>query len=73
MLIENQMWLHGWLCSALAEFMVMWRWEKISKCILEWEPENVAGYVLLSNISAAVGNRHLCWNVGTAEKGKRCS
>jgi hypothetical protein len=29
MLIENQMWLHGWLCSALAELMVMWRWENM--------------------------------------------
>jgi hypothetical protein len=25
----NQMWLHGWLCSVLAEFMVMWRWQNV--------------------------------------------
>jgi hypothetical protein len=25
----NHMWLHGWLCLALAEFMVMWRWQNV--------------------------------------------
>jgi len=37
--------------------------ECIAKQILEMELENAAGYVLLSNIYAAVGNRHLCENV----------
>jgi hypothetical protein len=37
--------------------------ECIAKRILEMELENAAGYVLLSNIYAAVGNRHLCENV----------
>ncbi len=25
----NQMWLHGRLCLALAEFMVIWRWQNV--------------------------------------------
>jgi hypothetical protein len=37
--------------------------EGIAKRILEMELENAAGYVLLSNIYAAAGNRHLCENV----------
>ncbi len=33
----------------LAEFMVMWRWEHVwVKQVLELEPENAAGYVMLS-------------------------
>jgi hypothetical protein len=42
--------------------------ECVAKSILELEPANVAAYVLLPNINAASGNRHL----QTAEKGKRC-
>jgi hypothetical protein len=37
--------------------------ECIAKRILEMELENAAGYVVLSNVYAAVGNRHLCENV----------
>jgi len=37
-----------------------------------FQPENAAGYVLLSNIYAAAGNRRLCANVWMAEKGQRC-
>ncbi|KAH9540910.1 hypothetical protein CY35_14G031200 [Sphagnum magellanicum] len=37
--------------------------ERVAKQILEMEPDNAAGYVLLSNIYAAAGNRHLCENV----------
>ncbi|CAN5953718.1 unnamed protein product [Sphagnum jensenii] len=37
--------------------------ERVAKRILEMEPENAAVYVLLSNIYAAAGNRHLCENV----------
>jgi len=37
--------------------------ERIAKQILEMELENAAGYVVLSNIYAAAGNRHLCENV----------
>jgi pentatricopeptide repeat protein len=37
--------------------------EHVAKRILEMEPENAAGYVLLSNIYAAAGNMHLCANV----------
>ncbi len=36
--------------------------ERVAKRFLEMEPENDAGYVLLSNIYA-VGSRHLCENV----------
>jgi hypothetical protein len=39
-----------------------------AKRILELEPENAAGYVLLTNISAAVGNGHLCGNVEQQRK-----
>jgi hypothetical protein len=34
------------------------------------ELENAAGYVLLSNIYAAAGNRHLCENVEWQSKEK---
>jgi hypothetical protein len=37
--------------------------EHIAKWLLEMEPDNAAGYVLLLNIYAAAGNRHLCENV----------
>ncbi|CAK9237433.1 unnamed protein product [Sphagnum troendelagicum] len=37
--------------------------KRIAKRILEMELENAAGYVVLSNIYAAAGNRHLCENV----------
>jgi hypothetical protein len=38
--------------------------ERVAKLVLELEPENAAAYVLLSNIFAAVGSRHLCDSVG---------
>ncbi len=37
--------------------------ECVTKQILEMEPDNAAAYVLLSNIYAAAGKRHLCENV----------
>ncbi len=36
--------------------------EHIAKQILKLKPENAAGYMLLSNIYAAAGNRHLSEN-----------
>jgi hypothetical protein len=36
--------------------------------ILELEPKNVSGYVLLSNIYAAAGTRHVCENVEQQRK-----
>ncbi|CAM6067263.1 unnamed protein product [Sphagnum tenellum] len=44
--------------------------ERVAKQILEMEPENATGYVLLSNIYAAAGNRHLCENVEQQRKEK---
>ncbi|CAM6033611.1 unnamed protein product [Sphagnum compactum] len=44
--------------------------ERIAKRILEIDPENAAGYVLLSNIYAAGGNRHLCENIERQRKEK---
>jgi pentatricopeptide repeat protein len=44
--------------------------ERVAKRILEMEPENAAGYVLLSNIYAAAGNRHLSENVEQQRKEK---
>jgi pentatricopeptide repeat protein len=44
--------------------------ERVAKQILEMEPENATGYVLLSNICAAAGNRHLCENVERQRKEK---
>ncbi|CAK9269740.1 unnamed protein product [Sphagnum jensenii] len=44
--------------------------ERVAKQILEMEPENATGYVLLSNIYAAAGNRHLCENVERQRKEK---
>ncbi|CAK9225565.1 unnamed protein product [Sphagnum troendelagicum] len=44
--------------------------ERVAKRILDMEPENAAGYVLLSNIYAAVGNRHLCEKVEHQRKEK---
>jgi pentatricopeptide repeat protein len=37
--------------------------EHIAKRVLELEPENASGYVLLSNIYAAAGKRDLCKNI----------
>ncbi|CAM6025802.1 unnamed protein product [Sphagnum balticum] len=37
--------------------------ERIAKRVLELEPENASGYVLLSNIYAAAGKRDLCKNI----------
>jgi hypothetical protein len=74
MLIENQMWLHGWLCSALAEFMVVWRWENM--LLNEFLNGSLKMLLVMccyqtSLLLLVTGT--LCWNVGTAEKGKRCS
>jgi pentatricopeptide repeat protein len=46
--------------------------ECVSKQILEMEHDNAPGYVLLSNMYATVGNRHLhlCENVERQGKGK---
>ncbi|KAH8960556.1 hypothetical protein BDL97_05G001100 [Sphagnum fallax] len=44
--------------------------ECVAKEILEFEPENAAGYVLLSNIYAAAGNSHLCENVEQQRKAR---
>jgi hypothetical protein len=44
--------------------------ECVAKRIIEMEPQNAAGYVLLSNIYTAAGNRHLCENVERQRKGK---
>jgi pentatricopeptide repeat protein len=44
--------------------------EHVAKQILEMEPDNAANYVLLSNIYAAAGNRHLCENVEWQRKEK---
>jgi pentatricopeptide repeat protein len=42
--------------------------ECIAEQVPELEPENAAGYVQLSNIYAAVGNKHLCENVKQQRK-----
>ncbi|CAK9211914.1 unnamed protein product [Sphagnum troendelagicum] len=42
--------------------------ERVAKQILELDPENSAGYVLLSNIYAAAGNMHLSKNVEQQRK-----
>jgi hypothetical protein len=42
--------------------------EHIAKVVLELEPENAAVHVLLSNIYAAAGSRHLCKNVQRQRK-----
>jgi len=44
--------------------------ERIAKRILEMQPDNAAGYVLLSNMYAATGKRHLCENVEQQRKEK---
>jgi len=42
--------------------------ERVAKQIVELDPENASGYVLLSNIYAAAGNRHLCEKVEQRRK-----
>ncbi len=42
--------------------------ERIAKRVLELEPENALGYVMLSNIYAAAGKRDLCKNVERQRK-----
>jgi hypothetical protein len=44
--------------------------ECIAKRILEMQPDNAAGYVLLSNMYAATGKRHLWENVERQRKEK---
>ncbi|CAM6044374.1 unnamed protein product, partial [Sphagnum compactum] len=44
--------------------------ERSAKQILELEPENAVAYVLLSNIYAAAGSRHLCDHVERQRKEK---
>jgi hypothetical protein len=44
--------------------------EHVANRILEMEPDNAAGYVLLSNIYAAAGNWHLCEDVEWQRKEK---
>jgi len=46
--------------------------ECVAKQILEMELDNVASYVLLSQIYAIVGNRHLCEIVEWQRKEKGC-
>ncbi len=50
---------------ALAEFTVIVEMgERVAKQVLELEPETAMGYVLLlSNICASAGNRHLSENI----------
>ncbi len=68
----NHMWLHGWLCTELAEFMVMWRWQNAlptNSWTGAWKC-----YCLCATL------KHLCccwqqaslWECWAAEKGKRC-
>ncbi len=40
----------------------------VAKQVLELEPENAMGYVLLSNICASAGNRHLSENIEQQRK-----
>ncbi len=47
--------------------------ECTAKQVLEMEPDNAAGYVLLSNIYAAGGNMHLCENVEGEKKQPGCN
>ncbi len=65
----NHMWLPGWLCLVLTEFMVTWQ-NALPNKFFEMELENIVGYVLLSNIYTAAGNMHLCENVEWKRKEK---
>jgi hypothetical protein len=42
--------------------------ERVAKQVLELEPENAAGYVLLSNLYTATGNRDLSENIERQRK-----
>ncbi|CAK9200383.1 unnamed protein product [Sphagnum troendelagicum] len=45
--------------------------ERVAKQVLELEPENAAGYVLLSNLFTATGNRDLSENIERQRKERR--
>jgi hypothetical protein len=64
----NHRWLLGWYCLMLAEFMVTWRWQNVlPNKFLKW---SLRMLLVMSNIIAAVGNRHICENVEQQRKGK---
>ncbi len=59
------------LCGACGIYGNVERAERIAKQILELEPKNAVAYVLLSNIYAAAGSRHLCENVESGRERKK--
>jgi hypothetical protein len=64
----NHRWLLGWYFLMLAEFMVTWRWQNVlPNKFLKWSLRMLP---VMSNINAAVGNRHICENVEQQRKGK---
>jgi hypothetical protein len=56
----NHLWLHGWLCLALAEFMVMYRWENtLLNEFLNWNLKMLL--IMCCYLTSIAG--HLCENV----------
>jgi hypothetical protein len=66
----SHMWLHGRLLPTACRIHGnLEMGEHVAKRIFEMEPENVADYVLLSDICAAAdANRRLCENVEQQRK-----
>ncbi len=56
------MWHHRWLCLALAEFMVIWRWENVLlNKFLNWSLKMLlVTWCAIEHLCCFVGNIHLC-------------
>jgi hypothetical protein len=60
----NQMFMYGWHCLVLVEFMVMWKWLTTLQKVFELDHGNSAHHVLLLDI---------CVNISKLDINEVCS